>query len=181
MSDQFGGEIHYAESWSLCPELQRRFLSLGTFVESGTYTGGGVAQALRLGFTKIHTIELDRRRFAKAASRFANDSQVTCWHGDSGELLPEILADISNPALLFLDGHDGSNSPLLKELNVISRRGVRHTIIIDDVDLIQGGKHWGKLVDFHDLLAWAVGLQGYQLEVVDSNVRPQSQWLLIPI
>jgi hypothetical protein len=102
---------------------------------------------------------------------------VICWHGDSGELLPEILADISNPALLFLDGHDGSNSPLLKELNVISRCGVRHTIIIDDVDLIQGG----RLVDFHDVLAWAVGLQDYQLQVVVSNARLRSQWLLIPI
>jgi hypothetical protein len=56
---------HSSESWTLCDSTYRRFQQLGTFIESGSYHGGGIAQALKHNFQKIISIEKERNLYEK--------------------------------------------------------------------------------------------------------------------
>ncbi len=54
-------------------------------------------------------------------------SHITLYQGDSGVLLPEIISEVSEPVLFWLDGHysgEGTGkavleTPIIEEVNVI--------------------------------------------------------------
>lgn len=119
--------------------LARRF-GLRIFVETGTYCGDMVA-TLRREFDLVYTIELSDELFARACTRFAGDAGVHVLHGDSGDLLPQVLSGIEQPALFWLDGHysggitaKGSReTPILAELSALAAQAqCAHVIVIDD-------------------------------------------------
>lgn len=169
------------KSWTLNPDVQKKFLDLGTFIETGTFEGGGVNQAIELGFSEIHTVEIDPQYYRDAEQRFQHYDFVRCWFGDSAQILPGVLRLVSNPALIFLDSHDQRNSSIIADLKALAETRVRHTIIIDDVDFIVGQIKWGKLVCPQDLFGAVAALPKYNIEVLDSIKRKKSQWLLTPI
>lgn len=120
---------------------------LRVFVETGTLYGDTLA-ALRGDFDELHSIELGDELYAAAAARFAGDQGITVWHGDSGELLARVLAQIDAPALFWLDGHYSGqgtargreDTPVRRELEHIARHPLRerHHIIIDDLRYFSG-------------------------------------------
>src|SRR5262245_4071994 len=73
-------------------------------VETGTYLGDMV-HAMRKSFARILSFELDHNLAAQAQNRFANDNHIEIIQGDSGKLLGDYIATISNPCLFWLDGH----------------------------------------------------------------------------
>lgn len=113
------------------------------FIESGSFTGNGIQQALNTGcFAKIHSIELSRVYYQTVLQRFENHPQVFLWQGDSGELLNTLLQDIEASATFWLDAHysggdtahGSTESPILKELRCIRNHAIKtHVILIDDV------------------------------------------------
>ena len=113
------------------------------FVETGTYWGGTIAKLLHR-FRVLHTIELDKKLYKQASERFENEKKVVCHCGDSAEVLEKILPEINEAIVLFLDAHyAGGNTaygedetPLLRELTVISKRKYSDIIIIDDVRML---------------------------------------------
>jgi len=118
-----------AHAWGL------RFL-----VETGTYMGDTVA-SLVPEFDGLVTIELDPALHRRAQQRFAGVQKVICLKGDSGELLPRIMARVSAPTLFWLDAHYSgpetargkSDTPILEELKTILRHPSRgHAVLIDD-------------------------------------------------
>lgn len=123
------------------------------FVETGTYHGGGVQLALECGFEKIHSIEIYEPFYQSAIKRFKEDIEVLIWYGDSLEVLPRILASITQPATFFLDSHTVEQTremgwvtelPLLKELVLIEQHAIKtHTILIDDKSMLGGKKPKG--------------------------------------
>lgn len=174
--------IDYAqESWTLKAAVQLQFLHLQTFIESGSFMGGGIQQALDVGFQAVHSIELDDHHFAKVTARFQNDSRVKCWHGDSSSVLPVILEQVSTAALIFLDGHSNTSTPLIEELHVLAKCPIKHSFIIDDIDMILKRIGWGTQIELDRLFDALAKLPGYQLKVLDSKARKRSQWLLTPI
>lgn len=124
--------------------LQRH--GLGVVVETGTFTGETVA-ALGPHARRVVSIELDDRLYAAARQRFAGQPHVELLHGDSGALLPGLLASLTEPALFWLDGHytiegtagAGRDAPILHEVRALLMHPVAgHVVLIDDARLFTG-------------------------------------------
>lgn len=115
------------------------------FIETGSYLGDGIRQAVRAGcFEAIHSIELNEGYFNHLSRAFSRQKNVTLWQGNSGDLLPLVLSQIDAPATFWLDAHYSGGdtargdrlSPILEELDSIQRHPIHtHTILIDDVRL----------------------------------------------
>jgi hypothetical protein len=120
-------------------EYQSRF-GARVFIETGTFAGGMI-DAVRSHFDRIISIELDPGWHARAVARFRGDPRVTLLCGDSGQLLPHVLAALDEPALFWLDAHYSGpatargavDSPIVGELEAIRAHGIRHVVLVDDL------------------------------------------------
>lgn len=133
-------------------QQRRRFR---TFVETGTYTGEMVA-AMRPSFDRVISIEMAPAIYEGTKRRFTGDSGVQLLLGDSGVLLPQVLAALDHPALFWLDGHymggatarAGLDSPVRRELAALLRHRTRgHLVLIDDARLFTGTQGYPTLDD----------------------------------
>jgi len=124
----------------LIKDYQRRF-GLRVLVETGTFAGETINAVLGR-FDRIYSIELDEGWYANAVKRFAERSDVRLLHGDSSVRLREVLAELHEPALFWLDAHYSGpltargplDSPIVHELDAIAGHPVRgHVILIDDI------------------------------------------------
>ena len=107
-----------------------------TFIETGTEFGGTI-KSLRHAFEHIFSIELDQQLYEDAVMRFAGDSGITLYSGDSARVLLEILKTIDEPSLIWLDAHPPGritrrNSPIIGELETIFAHHHHHTVVMDD-------------------------------------------------
>ncbi|MFC1590079.1 hypothetical protein ACFL42_01150 [Candidatus Omnitrophota bacterium] len=113
------------------------------FVETGTHRGITVERLIKR-FREIHTIELSRKWHEYAVEKFRSQAHVSCYHGESDEILADLLPRINEPAMFFLDAHySGGDTafgkeevPLLRELSIIRSRREKDIVIIDDARLI---------------------------------------------
>lgn len=136
-------------------QQQRRFR---TFVETGTFTGEMVA-AMRPHFETLISIEMAPAIHEAARARFAGDRAVRLLLGDSGSLLPDVVAALDHPALFWLDGHymggatarAAQDSPVRAELAALLRHRVRgHLVLIDDARLFTGAEGYPTLAELDD-------------------------------
>ena len=74
------------------------------FIETGTYKGKMV-YAVQPYVKEIYSIELGENHYKKAQKKFAGYPDINILHGQSGQVLPEILKDIDEPCLFWLDAH----------------------------------------------------------------------------
>jgi hypothetical protein len=138
-------------------EYGRRY-GLGCLVETGTYYGEMVA-AVRRQFDLIYSIELDPKLAEYSRQRFKNYPQVKILEGDSGVLVPQVVAQLDRPALFWLDagyyGVDltkGDLSRLLTELSAILSGPVReHVVLMDDARMFVGTE---SKFNARQLVAW---------------------------
>jgi hypothetical protein len=116
------------------------------FIETGTFLGDMVA-AVTSDFDKIYSIELSEDLFNRAVKKFAGYNHVTILHGDSFQVLPEILRHIDEPCLFWLGGHYSSENTekekreaaILEELKQVFNHPINnHAILIDDAHLFAG-------------------------------------------
>lgn len=113
------------------------------FVETGTYRGDLTVDVCNQ-FGRVHTIELSPKWHTYSADRLKEYHHVTCHLGDSGVLLTQLAANISEPAVFFLDAHFSGGEtalgkeevPLLRELSALSIRSQKDLVIIDDLRLV---------------------------------------------
>jgi hypothetical protein len=114
--------------------------TIKVFIESGTYLGDMV-NAVKDKFDKIISIELDKNLYKKNKEKFSKFNNIKIILGDSGEVLPKILAQINQKCLFWLDGHYSHeitakgtlNTPIIKELESILNHKIKgHIILIDD-------------------------------------------------
>ena len=114
--------------------------SLQILVETGTYQGDMV-QACKRRFKRILSIELDPALCEAARKKFSRDPHVSIHQGDSAKILPELLAELSDPGLFWLDGHYSGgvtaqgdlSTPVIQEVEAILHHEVGdHVILIDD-------------------------------------------------
>jgi hypothetical protein len=165
------------------PEVKRRALrdavrryGLRTFVETGTFLGDTSA-AMRTHVDQVITIELSADLAERARRRFEGVANVRVLEGDSGRLLPQLVEELREPALFWLDGHYSAgitargdeDTPVRSELRAILDHPVDgHVILIDDARDFQGGAY--PTVDEIRKLANA-HRAGYELEVRDDIIR----------
>lgn len=120
-------------------EYAERF-DLKCFVETGTFKGDTV-EAMRGEFDRIYSIELAEKFYLDATKRFAGVAEIDLRQGDSGKVMPEVVAELSSPTLFWLDGHYSGgdtaqgdlNCPVWGEIRAIFG-GMKHAfvILIDD-------------------------------------------------
>lgn len=112
---------------------------LRSFVETGTYFGDTAHFIASKGYD-VTTIELEPRLAVWARQRFANDRRVRVLEGDSGELLPSVLAALDGPAMIYLDGHfirggavdTGAGNPVSRELRAVLDLAKRGSVVVID-------------------------------------------------
>jgi len=120
------------EKQALIIRYQKEY-EFATLIETGTYKGNMIHATKNI-FSDIYSIEMVDEFYNDALIRFKDDTNVHLLHGNSGDRISEILAGISNPVLFWLDAHDGKQSPVLKELQIIfSFWNKDHLILIDDM------------------------------------------------
>lgn len=157
-------------------EYARRF-SILTFVETGTYLGAMV-HATRGEFRRVFSIELDRRLYELAEQKFSRFLHISIIHGDSGEVLPDVLDAITEPCLFWLDAHYSggitakgkSETPILQELHYILNHSIKnHVVLIDDACLFTGRNGYPSLEELRGLVLSA----GHEkvFEVRDDIIR----------
>jgi hypothetical protein len=129
-----------------------------TLVETGTFTGEMVA-AMRPHFERVVSIEMAPAIYETARRRFEGDPRVQLLLGDSGAVLPGVVATLDHPALFWLDGHymgGGTaraelDSPVKAELTALLRHPVRgHLVLIDDARLFTGADGYPTFGELRD-------------------------------
>jgi hypothetical protein len=126
-------------------EYARRY-GVRVLIETGTHDGE-MDFNLKNQFTRIVTIELSPEYHARAVRRFARFPHIECLRGDSGTLLPSVLAQITEPCLFWLDAHYSAGrtakgdveTPISTEVDAVLSHSVRnHVLLIDDARLFDG-------------------------------------------
>jgi hypothetical protein len=147
------------------------------FVETGTYSGETVQAGLST-FRRIWSIELSPEFAAAAKKRFASQPHVRIIHGDSGKLLREVVPQLDQPTLFWLDGHycgdhtakGATECPILSELDaVFSGHAASDVILIDDARLFTGKNDYPSIQELRNY--FAVRSREFQLYVADDIIR----------
>lgn len=143
---------HFGKQMVLA-EYAERF-SPAIFIETGTYRGDMVDAMLNQ-FKEIFSIELSHILFEKAKKKFSGYSHVHIMCGQSGELLPEILRNVMQPCIFWLDAHWSGGStakgeletPIIQELKCIlnHRNAENHVLLIDDARCFTGENDYPTL------------------------------------
>lgn len=120
-------------------------------IESGTYLGDGIKDALDNKFSQVISFEIQLALCKAAKERFKDHKNVEIICGSSASMLYDHIKDIKEPITFWLDGHYSAGvtgfdadyvNPLIQELTQIAKHPVKsHTILIDDRRLlIKNGK-----------------------------------------
>jgi hypothetical protein len=149
---------------------------LKVLVETGTYLGDMI-YVTRDVFDEIRSIELNPKFYEIAKKRFARQAHVTIVHGDSGEVLGDVLSSVDKPCLFWLDGHytagkyairPDHETPIEKELRHIAGHPLKraHVILIDDARDYTGK---GDYPSLETLKIWAKG-EGFGVFEVERDI-----------
>ncbi len=144
------------------------------FVETGTHLGGGIRTAMYTGeFSKYFSCELSESRQQQNLETFKDCEGVHLYVGWSVDSFKEILPQLDEKSLFFLDAHaEGGGVPTYEELDLIKEMCDRddHTIIVDDVPI-----YFGDGSALEDKLKWVN--PNYVIEKADAMVHgPGTLW-----
>lgn len=152
---------------------QKQF-HLDTMIESGTFMGDMVFEQLPQ-FKKIISIELSKEFYDRAVQRFNEFQTVDILHGDSSELMPQIVPTLTAPALFWLDGHYSGGdtakasleTPVIAELESIFESSHSHVVLIDDARLFTGEHDYPTIAKLQQY----VDRKRYTMIVKDDIIR----------
>jgi len=162
--------------------------SIKTFIETGSYIGDGIQAAVDAGFNSIYSIEFYANRLGRCRARFKSVAYVKVLQGNSGEVLAELLKNINDPILFWLDAHYDANipesdnpeilteaQPVLQELEAIKNHPIKtHTILIDDRRIFTGDKPtWHNLHEETIVAKLKEINPAYEITNIDSSHFPK--------
>lgn len=123
------------------------------FVETGTYQGVSLMNALRAGFRRLYSVEFCKANYEYCVKRFGPHPQVQILYGSSPKVLPGLLRSLPSPSATFwLDAHYQGHGPeeqdaaygqcpLMAELAVIVGHfrplPAKPLILIDDAHMFE--------------------------------------------
>ena len=149
----------HAVKQAIVKEYEAKY-RLPVFIETGTYMGEMIDAVLNL-FPKIISIEFDLKLAQRAKNKYSSMRHVTILQGDSGTLLPELLAGIKEPCLFWLDAHYSggvtgqadSETPIVKEIkSILEHPCSNHVILIDDAREFTGNNNYPTLEELRQIL-----------------------------
>lgn len=130
---------------------------IDAFIETGTFRGEMI-EAVKDRFKKIYSIEVFSPLAVAATAKFRGQPHIRIVEGDSGAKLPEVMREVPEPAVFWLDGHYSGTgtgmaeveSPVIKEVAEILAHRPRgqDLIIIDDARCFDGSGGYPKIKDF---------------------------------
>lgn len=135
--------------------------NIQVFVESGTFLGIMI-NSMKGQFKKLYSIELSEILYKNAIKKFENDKNVNIVFGDSGSMLPQVIKDINEPIVFWLDGHYSGDitakgvleTPIIKELKTVLEHPIKnHVILVDDARLFNGTRDYPTVKEVQDFLA----------------------------
>ena len=152
-------KINITNTHHLSFEHLKNYATGLTFVETGTYRGDGIQQALDYGFTQVYSCDINQELLGYSRDRFMTNSAVQIFDMDSCDFLDMLIGDKVFPGGFFqnsrvtfwLDAHRSGplpggrhgDCPLVTELNMIGKSMRNdHTIFIDNKSLF-GSAEWG--------------------------------------
>lgn len=131
---------------------------LSIFIETGTLMGDTTIVVARTGAI-CYTIELSEKYYNLSKKKLKKFKNVHIFHGNSRDILPNILTNLNQPALFYLDAHfsgnDTANSqnPIYDELNfILSHKINKHVILIDDARLFNGTDSYPEIEQIYNLI-----------------------------
>jgi hypothetical protein len=146
-------------------------------VETGTYKGDMVF-AMREIFKKIYSIELSETLHKKATKRFRKYSHIDLLQGNSGLVISNVLKELTQPAIFWLDGHYSGgitasaekHSPVIDELEtLIANNSLQHIILIDDARAFTGTEGYLTIDEVREMTSSK--FPGYHFSVEDDIIR----------
>jgi hypothetical protein len=146
-----------------------------TFIETGSFKGGGIAMALEAGFSHVISTEIDPKYYYMCKERFSLDQRVELVFGDTCLIMPQVLERVTTPSIFWLDAHYQYEAgiglekvPLLTELKAISESSIKdHIIMIDDRRLM-GVDFWEPVTEAKVLAALAFINPNYTISYEDT-------------
>ncbi|MCF7852196.1 MAG: hypothetical protein K9M07_03030 [Simkaniaceae bacterium] len=153
------------------------------FIETGTYCGEGIRQALSTGkFEYVYSIEINKRRYYAAKKAFNRFSKVRLFLGDSASQLSVILDEVDAPATFWLDAHSAELvnrktqdqfAPILREIREIGKHHIKnHSILIDDVRQFNAGAY--SHISIENLKSALLEINpNYEFRFIDSPFAPK--------
>ena len=123
-------------------------------IETGTQWGNMIFAQLAC-FDSIFSIELSEKLYARAVKRFKRYKHVHLIYGDSGIMLANVMKNISEPAIFWLDGHYSAGitakgekeCPIWEELNTIIKDKQPHILLIDDARCFIGENDYPTILE----------------------------------
>lgn len=162
------GNVRFGLDHKLAQYVSNQGIDLA--FETGTYLGDST-DLLAQSFREVHTIEVRPELVEQAVIRFANYSNIAIHHGNSSDVLANLLNQSRRPAFFWLDAHwfpkqssaiFVEQCPLLGELRAIDQYAHRDTsvIAIDDLtlfserqlDLRYVEEQWPSLDQIHSIV-----------------------------
>jgi hypothetical protein len=122
-------------------------------------------------FREIYSVELDDRRAQSARRKFASRSNIHVLQGDSAKVLPQLLPDLKEPCLFWLDAHNFDiATPVKQELDAIYKYPVQgHVLLIDDARWFDGRTEYPTMDALREKTASEY--PGRVVEVEDDIIR----------
>jgi hypothetical protein len=157
---------------------------IDVFVETGTFKGETTSWAAG-NFGKVYTVEFSSVLYDTAFKRLSKYQNVKCYFGSSTKRLPEILSQLNETAIFWLDAHwcggitygAGEECPLLNEIALIIQQNENHIIIIDDARLFlkppsrfHSGDQWPGMDEIIGLLSKRSGFYTFSSEDVIASM-----------
>lgn len=150
------GIINFSIPKDLVIKLSKKH-KIVNFIETGTYKGGTCFWAANY-FEKVYTIEIDEGISKETASKPDCPQNIEFLIGNSKNILPDLIPNITGSCFFWLDGHWCSGAggkdeecPLLFELEAI-KPIVNPLIFIDDARCFLGplpsphdSSHWPRI------------------------------------
>jgi len=105
--------------------------NIETIIETGTFVGGTTKQFSKM-VSQVFTIEHNLEFFQNASLFLLGIKNITMEFGSSLACLNKCIKQSTGNLLLFLDAHWGEHNPLLGELEIIRKSGIKPIIAIHD-------------------------------------------------
>ena len=130
-------------------------------VETGTYRGDMIFAVEDI-FDKMYSIELDDMLYMDATKRFEKYRNIKIIKGDSSEVLPNVLENINESCLFWLDGHympsigtkGEKETPIIEEIEHISSHPIKnHVLLVDDARHFIGKDSYPSMKEFRDIVS----------------------------
>ena len=132
------GSVRFGAPTQLIDAIQRQ-TGADTFIETGTFQGDTAEWAAGQ-FAHVSTIELPGPWYDGSKERLKNLPAVTLHCGDTREIMRQVVAHLTKPAIFWLDAHwmgsgpkgKDCECPVIDEITYINTSVYVHTILVDD-------------------------------------------------